>query len=82
LWPNNNPLQARKPCGYNGKMEHTHSFVVVDENRRQYTVHEMTDKDGIKRHELRDSPGKIRLIDEKTFQLEFPFAKPVTAILA
>ena len=63
-------------------MQHTDSFVVVDANRRQYTVHELTEEGVGKRHELRNSPGTIRRIDEKTFQIEFPFAKAVTATIA
>jgi hypothetical protein len=62
-------------------MQHTDSFIVMDENRRQYTVHELTEEAGTKRYELRNSSGTIRRIDEKTFQIEFPFAKAVTATL-
>jgi hypothetical protein len=34
-----------------------------------------------KRYEQRDSLGEIRRIDETTFQLSFPFANAVTAVI-
>jgi hypothetical protein len=48
----------------NDGMKHTDSFVVMTADRRQFTVHEMTEEGGVKRYELRDSPGKIGLLPE------------------
>jgi hypothetical protein len=75
-------------------VKHTGSFVVRDSDGRQFTVHELTPliqvspapgetkgtvREGPKQYELRDSPGSIKQIDEKTFRITFPFADTVTA---
>ena len=75
-------------------VKHTASFVIRDQNGRQFTVHELTSMievppapgetratwiEGGKQYELRDSPGNISRLDEKTLELTFPFASTVTA---
>ena len=60
-------------------MKHTGTFIVRNLRGQQYTVHELTEEGADKRYELPDSPGTIHRIDDKTFQIKFPFANAVTA---